>query len=163
MFRRMLGKMVRNVHFAVDDDELTVRAVFVLHVQLAQTEIAQRNVTCVIEQNVLGLQITVNDIESVQALQCAKQLSGIESCAVDVESLLFLQVVEQLASVDKGQHKVQLLWRLEREFERYNEGVVDLGQNRSLGERMCDFGARDDVSLADGLQGVDSMCVLLPG
>jgi hypothetical protein len=80
---------------------LTVCAVLILHVKLAETEIAKGNMARVVEKNVLGLQITVNNVEAVQTLQCAEKLSGIESRTVDVEALLFLQVVEQLASVDE--------------------------------------------------------------
>jgi len=43
----------------------TVCLVLVLHVELAQTEIAQSNVTSVVEQDVLGLQVSVNDVEAV--------------------------------------------------------------------------------------------------
>jgi hypothetical protein len=87
---------------------LTVCAVLILHVELAETEITKGNVARVVEKNVLGLQIAVNDVEAVQTLQCAKQLSSIESRTVDVEALLFLQVVEQLASVDECQNQVEL-------------------------------------------------------
>jgi len=47
-------------------------------------------VTCVIEQNVLRLQVTVDDVETMQALECAEELCGVESRTVNVESLLFL-------------------------------------------------------------------------
>jgi hypothetical protein len=71
-------------------------------------------------------------------------------------------MVEKLAAIDESQNEVELLWRLERELERYDERVVDLGEDRSFGERMRDFGSRDDVSFADGLKSVDSVRVLLP-
>lgn len=63
----------------------------------------------VIEKNVLGLQITVDDIEPVQALQSTQKLGRIESSTINVETLLLLQVVEKLAAVDKRQNEVQLL------------------------------------------------------
>ena len=43
-----------------------VGLVLILHIELAQSEIAQRNVTSVVEQNVLGLEIAVDDVESVK-------------------------------------------------------------------------------------------------
>jgi hypothetical protein len=52
-----------------------------------------------------------------------------------------LQVVEKLTTVDEGQNEVELFWRLEREFERYDEGVVDLSEDRSFSESMRDFGS----------------------
>ena len=141
---------------------LTVCAVLILHVELAETEVAKRNVSCVVKKNVLWFQVTVDDVETVQTLQRAKQLSSVESGTVDVETLLFLQVVEQLASVDKGQNQVELFRRLERELEGNDEGIVDLCENRSLCQSMRDFRSGDDVGFSDGLEGVDSVCVLLP-
>ena len=116
----------------------------------------------VIEKNVLGFQITVNDVETVQALQSAQQFSCIEPSSVDVKPLFLLQMVEELSAVDKRQNKIQLLWRLEREFQWNDEGVVDLSQNRPFGESMRDFGSGNDVCFANSLEGVDSVRVLLP-
>jgi len=119
-------------------------------------------VASVIEKDVLGLQITVDDVETVQALQSAQQFSGVEPSSVDIEPLFLLQMVEELSTVDKGQNKIQLLWRLERELQRNDEGVVDLGQNRPFGKSMRDFGSGNDVCFANGLEGVDSVRVFLP-
>lgn len=105
---------------------LTVRPVLILHVQLAQTEIAERDMASVIKQDVLRLQVSINDVEAVETFQSAEQLGSVETCTIDVEALLLLKMVEKLAAVNEGEDKVKLLWRLEREFERYNEGVVDL-------------------------------------
>lgn len=71
-------------------------------------------------------------------------------------------MVEKLSAIDESQDKIQLLWRLERELERYDEGVVDLGEDGPLGESMCDFRSRDDVGFADGFEGVYAMSVFLP-
>jgi hypothetical protein len=93
--------------------KLTVCPILVLHVQLAKTEIAKSNMSSVIEKNVLRLEISVNNLESVQTLESAQQLCGVETGSVDVESLFSLQVVEQLSTVHKCQNKIQLLRRLE--------------------------------------------------
>lgn len=50
----------------------TVGLVFVLHVQLTQAKVAKRDMASVIEENVLGLQVTVDDVESVETLECTK-------------------------------------------------------------------------------------------
>lgn len=94
---------------------------------------------CVIKQNVLRLQVSVNDVEAVQTLECAQKFSCVESRSVDIESLLLLQVVEQFSSIDKCEDKVKLLRRLEGELERYDERIVDLGEDRTFGERVSDF------------------------
>lgn len=117
--------------------------------------------TGIVKKDVLGLEVTVDDLESMQTLERTQQLRSIESSAVDVEALLSLQMVEQFPAVHKCQNKVKLFGRLERELQGNDERIVDLGQHRSLGESMCDFGSRDDVSLSDGLEGVDSASILL--
>ena len=117
---------------------------------------------CVIEKNVLRLEIAIDDLEPVQTLESAQQLCGIETGSVDIKSLFPLQMMEQLATVHKCQHEVQLLRRLERELQWNNKWVVDLCKNRSLGKCVRDFRPRDNVSLADCLEGVDPTSILLP-
>jgi hypothetical protein len=140
----------------------TVCTVLILHIQLAQTEIAKGDVTGIVKKDILGLEITVDNLETVQALERTQQLGGVEPGAVNVKSLLSLQVVEQLSTIDKCENKVQLLGRLEREFQRNNERVIDLCQHGSLCKGVGDFGSGDDMSLADGLEGVNSACIFLP-
>lgn len=90
----------------VQQRDLTVCSVLVLHVQLAKSEIAQSDVASIIEENVLRFEITVNDLETVKTFKCAQQLRRVESGTVDVESLLSLQVVEQLSAVDECQNQI---------------------------------------------------------
>lgn len=88
--------------------------------------------TSVIEKDVLGLQISVNDIETMQAFQRAQKLCCVKSGTINVETLFLLQVVEELAAIYECENKVQLLGRLEGELEWYDERVVDLGKNGPL-------------------------------
>jgi hypothetical protein len=141
---------------------LTVCPVLILHVQFAETEIAEGDVTGIIEEDVLGLKVTVDDLEAVQAFKRTQQLCSVESGAIDIESLFPLQVVEQLSTIDECQNKIQLFRRLEGEFQRNDERIVDLCQHRSLCQGVGDFGSGDDVSLADRLEGVDPAGIFLP-
>ncbi len=109
----------------------------------------------------LRLEITVDHVEAVQMFECAEQLGSIESRPLLVESTFTLKMVEELASVDEGKDEVELVWALEGEFERYDERIVDLGEDGSLGEGVRDFGTRDNVRFADGLESVDTRCVSL--
>jgi hypothetical protein len=96
-------------------------------------------VTSVIDQNVFGLQITIDNLEAVQALQSAEQFRCVEARSVDIKSLLPLKVMEELSTVHKGQHQVQLLGRLERELEGHDEWIVDLRKHGSFGKRVGNF------------------------
>ena len=56
---------------------------------------------CVVQKNVLGLQIPVDNIKLMQVLQREKQLRAVEAAPLFVETLLALQVVEQFTTVDE--------------------------------------------------------------
>lgn len=118
--------------------------------------------TGIIEEDVLGLEVTVDDLEAVQAFKRTQQLCSVEPGAIDIESLFPLQVVEQLSTIDKGQNEIQLFRRLEGEFQRNDERVVNLCQHRSLCQSVSNFGSGDNVSLANCLEGVNPAGVFLP-
>lgn len=65
--------------------------------------------SAVVEKDVLGLEVTINNLESVQTFQGTEQLCGVETRAVDIETLFSLKMMEQLTTVDESQDKVQLL------------------------------------------------------
>ena len=135
----------------------------VLHIQLAETEVAQRDMPRVVEQDIFRLQVAVYDVEAVQVLERAQELSSVEARAVLVELALALEVVEQLAAVDEGHAKVEFVRGLEGELERHDERVVHEREHGALREDVRDFArARRDVRLADRLEGVYPVRVLLP-
>ena len=70
-------------------------------------------------------------------------------------------MVEELSAVHETQDEIQLRLRLEGELERDDKRVVHLGEYESLCQGMCDFITGSDVSLSKGLQGVDTIRVLL--
>ena len=45
--------------------KLTISPVFILHVQLAKTKITQSDVSSVIKQDVLRLEVAVDDVETM--------------------------------------------------------------------------------------------------
>lgn len=71
-------------------------------------------------------------------------------------------MVKQLPSINKCENEIQLLWRLERELERYNERVVDLRKNRTLGERVRNFGPINNVGFSNRFQGIYTACITFP-
>jgi hypothetical protein len=96
-----------------------------------------------------------------------------------IKSMLSLQMVEQFSSVDKaGQYglvkaftekrkylrknQVQLLLRLETEFQRDYERAVNLCQNKTFREGMRNFVTVDDVDFPDGFKSVNTSCISFP-
>ena len=80
---------------------LTICSILVFHVEFAEPEIAKGDVACVVEEDVLRLQIAVDDVEAVQALEGAKEFRRVKARPVDVEALVLLQVVEEFAAIDE--------------------------------------------------------------
>lgn len=85
---------------------LTVSSILVLHIQFTQSEITQGNVTSIIQQNVLWLQVPVDHLEAMQTFKRTEQFGGVEASSVDVKALFFLEMVEQLATIDKCKDKI---------------------------------------------------------
>ena len=88
---------------------LTICPVLVSHVEFAEAKVAEGDVARVVEEDILGLEIAVDDVEAVQTFESAKELGGVEARTVNVEALILLQMVKEFAAVDKCKHKVQLL------------------------------------------------------
>src|SRR5882757_2488917 len=132
------------------------------HVQFAQPEIAERNVASIIQEDILGLQVTIDDVEPVQMFQRTEQLGGVEPAPVLIELSFPLQVIEQLSAVHKAHHEVQFVWGLERKFEGDDERVVHQSENGPLGKDMGNLsGARGDVGFSDRLESVYPLSVFL--
>ena len=68
-------------------------------------------------------------------------------------------MMEQLSTIDEGEDEVQLLGRLEREFQGDNEWTIDFGEYSPFGQGMGDFRPRDDVCFSNSFESVDSECV----
>jgi hypothetical protein len=54
----------------------------------------------IVQQNVLGFQITIHDVKPMQMLEGAEELRGVEATPVLVEFALSLEVVEEFSAVD---------------------------------------------------------------
>jgi hypothetical protein len=126
-----------------------VRAVAVLHVDLAEAKVAERDVAVVVQQDVLRLEVAVHDVERVQVLEHEEELRAVEARVLLAEALLLLQVVEELAAVDQRKDEVQLLLALEAELERHDERAVhalELGLWHGISNEHCGgYSRRTDV------------------
>jgi hypothetical protein len=140
----------------------TVSSIILLHVQLAESEITERNMPSVIQQDVLRLKITIDHTKPMQTFQSAQQLGGVEAGAVDFEFPFPLQMMEQFASVDERQNQVELFGGLEREFKRYDKRIVNLSQDRAFRQSVVNLRSRNDVGLSYRLQSVDTLGVTFP-
>ena len=72
------------------------------YVLLAQAEVGEDNVSLGVQQDVLGLQVAVHDVEGVEVAQRAGDLRSVEPGPGFQEAAFSLQVVEQLKEKRRG-------------------------------------------------------------
>ncbi len=104
---------------------------------LAKPEVAQTNVSLLIEENILQLDVPVNDPELVQVLQRERNLPNVEFDLGLVEALSLEQVREQLAAPYILQNEMELGVRL--------KGVVESDEKGRLAHRRQHLPLRLDM------------------
>lgn len=103
-----------------------VGAIALLDALLRQAEVRDAYVALAIEDDVLRLEVSVDDVTLVQGSDGVDHLSGVELGAVLRESLLAAEISEQFATVEKVNEEVQLGFRLEGKVQADNVRVLDL-------------------------------------
>lgn len=76
----------------------------------AQAKICEDDVALWVQQDVLRLQVSVDDVEGVQVSQCARDLCRIKPGSGLQEAALSLKVVEQLQQKKNTQGKIKVLY-----------------------------------------------------
>ena len=76
----------------------------------------------VIKQDVLGFEITVDNVELVQRLQRQQELGTVETSAILVEPVLALQVMEQLSTIDKAIKGMSVWSGMHDEKRKHTQG-----------------------------------------
>jgi hypothetical protein len=80
---------VRSDHYK-SSGQRTVCPVRFCHIQLAQSKITESDMASIIQEDILRLQVTVDNVEYVEVFQCAQQFGGVESAPIFVEPTLAL-------------------------------------------------------------------------
>ena len=146
----------------VDGPHERVRSLLRVRVlDLREAKVRQLHVAVVVEQDVLGLEVAVHDVERVQVPDGADNLRDVKPRERGVEETLAVQPEEQVPAVDEVHDEVQLLRGLERVSQRDDEGVVDDGEDVSLRFHVVRLLALDDDLLLHHFHGVHGPGVLL--
>lgn len=127
---------------------------------LGEAKIGDLEVAVAVEQQVLGLQVTVDDVVRVQVVQGQGDLGGVELGDGVGEALGLAQQTKQLAALDKVHDHVQVLAVLEGAPQGDEEGVLDLLQHAALVVGVLDLLHLDDLRLLEHLDGVEALVVL---
>mmetsp|Transcript_10300 Transcript_10300/g.23534 ORF Transcript_10300/g.23534 Transcript_10300/m.23534 type:complete len:208 (-) Transcript_10300:615-1238(-) len=131
-------------------------AIIVALVILAVTKVGEANVTFVVEEDVFGLEVPVDDVHLVKILERQDDFCCIESSPWLRKVLLSCYVREKLPSVDKVHDETQPVCSL--------EGIVQLNDERMvyhLKNSPFSFGGLNKPSLVNGLVDVDDASKVL--
>mmetsp|Transcript_94264 Transcript_94264/g.129853 ORF Transcript_94264/g.129853 Transcript_94264/m.129853 type:complete len:307 (-) Transcript_94264:476-1396(-) len=102
---------------------------------LCKTKVSQANVTITVEQDILGLQVTVDNLFLMQVTECDGNLDGVETSSLFGESACRTQVSKELTTSDKSHNKEDLLISLEHVVHTNEERMIGLQKNILL--KLC--------------------------
>lgn len=127
---------------------------------LGEAEVGDLEVAVAVEQQVLGLQVTVDDVVRVQVVERERDFGRVELCDRIGKALALAQQAKQLAALDKVHDHVQILRVLKGAPERDEERVLDLLQHAALVVGVLDLLHLDDLRLLQHFDGVEALVVL---
>jgi hypothetical protein len=92
--------LCQQLHIELDQMKMhTIGSLVIAHVELAKSEVAERDVASVVKKNVLRLQVAIDNVPAMEVLQRAEKLGGVIPTPNLVELALTLEVVKELAAV----------------------------------------------------------------
>lgn len=94
-----------------------------------ESEICQAHVAVLIEQNILGLEVTVDNFLAVQVAESIGDDGRVELRPVFLEVASFSKVHEQLTSSDELHYEENLLVSLKHVLHAHKERVIGLHQD----------------------------------
>ena len=99
---------------------------------LAHSKIGQLDVTILVHDDILQLQVTVDDSILMKVLQGQEHLSGVHPCPIFRKGTKIADVLEEFAATQVIHHKVQPVITLEGIVELHNERVMNFFQHSVL-------------------------------
>ena len=134
----------------------TAQRVGLVHDNLGETQVDKNTVTLFVNENVLGLQITVADASVMKMAQRLENAGSVEARVGVGDTVTCLRVNdgEKLSSLDELNQHVQTAIVLEGGHEIHDEGVVDRRHDVLLADDSFHLVMADDFSLVEHLQSV---------
>ena len=126
----------------------------------AEAEVGQLDVAILVDQDVVGLDVAVDEAQVVDTLDGAGELADVEAGERLAEDLELYEQVHEVAARHIVHDKVEALLVLERVVEFDDPFVVGLGQDVPLGLDVRRLVAVEDVTLVEDLHGVEALAVV---
>lgn len=121
---------------------------------LAEPKVSQLEVASAIEQNILRLQVSVDNLFGVEVFDGQDEFSNVETCLILRKNDFSGQVETEIATRAVVQCQVEVVRSLERIMEINNKWVVGLFQNVGFYDGVLELLLDDQVFLLEGLEGV---------
>ena len=91
-----------------------------------ETKVRKQQISIIIEEYVLRLKISIQNVLLVQMAKCQGNLSDKELCLILLEAAHTCQVSEELATLDEVHQEVDAIFVLENVVHGYDEWVLHL-------------------------------------
>mmetsp|Transcript_43848 Transcript_43848/g.83733 ORF Transcript_43848/g.83733 Transcript_43848/m.83733 type:complete len:233 (+) Transcript_43848:975-1673(+) len=118
---------------------------------LGETEVRHLDVPLVIQQQVLGLEVAVQNVLGVHVLQHRQHRGSEVARCGQRETSRRAQVAEELPSRSKLHEHVQVGSVLERRVQAHGEGVLELSEDGALRHHVLHLLEPDDLVLSHNL------------
>ena len=118
-----------------------------------EPEIGQAEVSAGVEEEVLGLEIAVDDVEGVEILEGEDDGGEVEAGDVGGETLCAAEVGEEFSAGDVGKEHVDVEAVLESGEEVDDEGVVHAGEDVAFGVDVLYLAQADDFGFSEDFHG----------
>jgi len=118
-----------------------------------EAKIRNPEIPPVIQQEILGLEIPVDDVVSMEVFERQHDAPEVEARDVRCEASRAPEVGEEFAARDVGEEHVDVEVVLERRVEIDDEGVLDAGEDLALGCYVLDLAEADNFGFAQDLHG----------
>ena len=100
---------------------------------LGETKVCNLEVSFAVEENILGLEVSVNDSILMEATYCFDELRGVKTGSLLRKLAVSPQVREKLSSIAEVHHEIELCISLERIVQLDDERTCDLLKNIAFG------------------------------
>ena len=128
---------------------------------LCETEICQTNISVLVHENVLRLQVTIDNLLAVKMAESHGNLDCVETRPFFWESCDLAQVGEKFTTSDESHYEEHFLFRLENVVHAHQKWVISLHKNVLLQLCRLNLVVLDDNILAQGFHGVGIVCASL--
>lgn len=130
---------------------------------LGKTKVSQLQIAFIINKDVLGLEITVDDVLRVKVLEHERHLGAIEHSMFGVKLSFSSQIGKQLTASNILHQEVQVAAVLGESLQAHQERMVNISENGILRDAVINLAKLDDIGLLETFHGEVFACLLVLG